>query len=66
MVFFFHPMPYIVVGLLVAFVLAAIGRLSTGWVWFLAGFYAYAAMIGLLVVPKLLALRRIKQDVRKA
>ena len=65
-VFLFHPMPYIVVGLLVTSVLAAIGRLSTGWLWFLAGFYAYAAMIGFLVIPKLLAFRRIKRDARKA
>jgi hypothetical protein len=65
-VFLFHPAPYIVIALLVASVRAAIGRVSTGWLWFLVGFYAYAVMIGFLVVPRVLALRRINRDARKA
>jgi hypothetical protein len=65
-VFLLHPMPYIVVGLLIVSVLAAVGRLSAGWVWFLGGFYAYVAMIGFLVIPKLLVVMRTRRDARKA
>jgi len=65
LVILFHPIPYIVVGLLLASALAAIGRLSAGWGWLLVSFYAYAAMIGFVVIPKLLALRKIRRDGRK-
>jgi hypothetical protein len=62
----FHPTLYLLAGLIVVSGFALIGRLSAGWLWFLAGFYAYAVMIGLLLIPRMLKLRRQTRDVRKA
>jgi hypothetical protein len=49
-VLLFHSALYLVLGLLVASVLAIVGRLRVGWCWFLAGFYTYVLLSGLLVL----------------
>lgn len=45
-----HPALYLVLGLLVVSVLEIGGRLPAGWRWFVAGFYAYAVLGGLLAL----------------
>jgi hypothetical protein len=45
----FHPVPYLLVGIVVASLLAALGRLEAGWLWFLGGFYAYAALLSTFI-----------------
>ena len=60
-----HPAPYLAVGTVVLTTFAVRGRASLGWLWFLAGFYAYSLLMGVLVVPKLLNLRR-KRGARNA
>jgi hypothetical protein len=49
-VLLFHPALYLVLGLLAASVLAIAGRVPAGWRWFMAGFYAYAVVGGLLML----------------
>ena len=49
-VLLFHPALYLVLGLLAISVLAIAGRVPAGWCWFIAGFYAYAVVGGLLVL----------------
>jgi hypothetical protein len=61
-----HPVPYFVVGTVVLTALAVVRLLSAGWLWFFAGFYTYALLMGLLVVPRLLKLRRKVRGVRAA
>jgi hypothetical protein len=46
----FHPALYLVLGLLAVSALAIVGRMPAGWRWFIAGFYAYAVIGGLLVL----------------
>ena len=62
--FLLHPIPYVIAGLLAASLFALLGRLSTGALWILAGFYTYAVFIGVLVIPRTLALRRKRRDAR--
>ena len=58
-----HPAPYLLIGLLVTSFLAVTGRLSTGWLWLLGGLFTYLVLFfGLVVVPRLLALRRKARD----
>ena len=45
-----HPALYLLLGSLAISVLAIAGRLPAGWRWFIAGFYAYVAVGGLLVL----------------
>lgn len=56
-----HPAPYLVAGVLAASVLAFSGRLPVGWCWFIAGFYAYAAFGGLLML-KVMRDRRARRN----
>jgi hypothetical protein len=49
-VLLFHPALYLVLGLLAVSVLAIAGRVPAGWRWFMAGFYAYAVVGGLLML----------------
>jgi hypothetical protein len=65
-VLLFHPVPFFVVGACVVTVLAALGRLSSGWLWFLAGFYTYALLMGLLVLASLRKARRRMRGARNA
>jgi hypothetical protein len=53
-----HPLPYLIVGTVVFTGLAALGRVSVGWLWFLDGFYTYALLMGVLLVTTLLRARR--------
>lgn len=46
----FHPVPYLIVALLVTSVLVISGSLAKEWWWFLGGFYLYVACISLLVL----------------
>ena len=52
-VLLFHPGLYLVLGLLAISGLAVAGQLPAGWRWFMAGFYAYAVVAGLLVLNAL-------------
>ena len=65
-VILFHPTPYLIAALLVVSALALAGRLSGGWLWMVGGFYAYAVLLALLVVPRMLKLRRKARDAQKA
>jgi hypothetical protein len=65
-VLLFHPVPYITAGIAVVSVLAIAGRLASAWSWFLGGFYAYSLAMAVLIVPKLLVLRKRRNDTRKA
>jgi hypothetical protein len=64
LVLLFHPVPYLLLGLVVATVLAGLGRLSAGWLWFLAGFYAHALFISTFMF-RVLRRRWRAQDARK-
>ncbi len=64
-VFLFHPFPYLIAGLFLVSGLALLGRLSTSWLWLLGGFYAYALVLALLAVPRILKLRARTRDARK-
>jgi hypothetical protein len=59
-----NPAPYLILGLLALSVLVIAGRLSAGWRWFMAGFYAYAVVGGLLAlsVTRIHRLRRNRQS----
>ena len=46
----FHPMPYLIVALIVMSVLAVSGSLAKDWWWFFGGFYLYVASVSLLVL----------------
>ena len=59
-----HPFPCIVAGTAVLTILAVHGRVSSGWLWFLGGFYAYVLLMGGVVIPKLLVIRRKMHNVR--
>ena len=59
-----HPLPYIAAGIAVLTALAVLGRVPSGSVWILAGFYAYALFVGALVVPKVLRVRRKTHSAR--
>jgi hypothetical protein len=61
----FHPLPYIAAGIVVVSALAIAGRLAPAWSWFLGGFYAYFLLMAVLIVPKLLVLRKMRNDARK-
>lgn len=60
-VLLFHPGLYLVLGLLAISVLAITGQLPAGWRWFMAGFYAYAVVGGLLAL-NLLRKRRSRRS----
>jgi hypothetical protein len=45
-----HPGLYLLLGLSAISVLAIAGQLPAGWRWFMAGFYAYAVVGGLLML----------------
>lgn len=60
-VLLFHPGPYLALGLLATSVLAIAGQLPAGWRWFMAGFYAYAVVGGLLML-NLLRKRRSRKS----
>ena len=62
----FNPAPYLLAALGFVTFLAFAGRLSAGWPWLLGGFYAYAVLLGILVVPRMLKLRSKTRDTRKA
>jgi hypothetical protein len=53
-----HPLPYFVAASVVVVTLALRGRASAGWLWFLTGIYGYALLMGILLVPRLLKVRR--------
>lgn len=57
MILLFNPGLYLVLGLITITVLAIAGQLPAEWRWFVAGFYAYAGVVGLLVL-KVLRKRR--------
>lgn len=44
-----HPVPYLLIGLLVISGLAAFGAVTRGWWWFLAPFYVYVAFTAVMV-----------------
>jgi hypothetical protein len=56
-----HPGLYLVLGLVAIYILAIAGQLPVGWRWFLAEFYAYAVLGGLLVF-KVLHKRRSRRN----
>jgi hypothetical protein len=49
-VIFFHPVPYLIVALIVVSILVVSGSIARDWWWFLGSFYLYIAFISLLVV----------------
>ena len=57
LVVLFHPVPYLIVALLVISVLATVGAVNTTWWWFLGPFYVYVTVMG-MVVGRLLPSKR--------
>lgn len=51
-VVFFHPVPYLIVALVVVSILVVSGSIARDWWWFLGGFYFYVVSISLLVVSR--------------
>lgn len=49
-VILFHPVPYLIVALIVVSTLVVFGSFTGGWWWFLGGFYLYVAFTSLLVL----------------
>jgi hypothetical protein len=58
LVILLHPVPYLVIGSLVIIDFVAVGRASTGWVWFLAGLFSYSVVLTLFVVARIRKLRK--------
>ena len=52
-----HPLPYLVAGSAIVAMLALRGHAPVGWLWFLAGFYGYALLMGIGLAPRLMKLR---------
>jgi hypothetical protein len=46
----FHPVPYLIVAVIVISMLAVSGSITRDWWWFLGGFYLYAASMSLMVL----------------
>ena len=52
-----HPMAYLVLALLVVTAATLMGRMASGWGWFLLGVYIYMGLVGITVLARLKRVR---------
>lgn len=58
--FLFHPMPYLIIGVITVSVFTLLGRMPAPWTWLLLGFYSYTTFLSLLITVKLKRIRRTR------